>query len=101
MTIGFDPNEVIEDTTATVEILKAVLSDTYGPQIGLKVKVIGGEHDGHTFMDYSSRDETTGNVKDNRAQVGGVPARSSFPARSPMGGHACPWGVAMSEEPQT
>ncbi len=64
MTIGFDPNEVIDDTTATVEILKAVLSDTYGPQIGLKVKVIGGEHDGHIFMDYSSRDETTGNVKE-------------------------------------
>ncbi len=64
MAIGFDPKEVIEDTTATVEILKAVLNDTYGPQLGLKVKVVGVEHNGHTFMDYSSRDETTGNVKD-------------------------------------
>jgi hypothetical protein len=64
MTLGFTPNKVIDDTTATVEILKAELNDTYGPQLGLKVKVIGGEHDGHTFMDYSSRDETTGNIKD-------------------------------------
>lgn len=64
MGIGFDPKEVIDDTTATVEILKAVLTDTYGPQLGLSLKVVGGEHDGHTFMDYSSRDETTGNVKD-------------------------------------
>jgi len=64
MTLAFDKNEVIEDTTATVEILDAKLNDTYGPQLALKVKVIGGEHDGHTFMDYSSRDETTGNIRE-------------------------------------
>jgi len=64
MGIGFDKNEVIEDTTATVEILDAKLNDTYGPQLALKVKVIGGEHNGHTFMDYSSRDETTGNIRE-------------------------------------
>ena len=64
MGIAFDPKRLIPDTNATVEILKAVLSDAYGPQLGLYVKVVGGEHDGHTFMDYSSRDETTGNVKD-------------------------------------
>ena len=64
MAIGFDRNDVIEDTTATVEFLKAELNDVYGPQLGLKVKVIGGEHDGHTFMDYCSRDETTGNIKE-------------------------------------
>jgi hypothetical protein len=38
-------------------------ADTYGPQIGLKLKVVGGEHDGHTFMDYANRDEDTGQVK--------------------------------------
>ena len=38
-------------------------ADTYGPQIGLKLKVVGGAHDGHTFMDYANRDEDTGQVK--------------------------------------
>jgi hypothetical protein len=35
----------------------------YGPQIGLKLKVVGGEHDSHTFMDYANLDEDTGQVK--------------------------------------
>jgi hypothetical protein len=64
MAIGFDKNEVIEDTTATVEFLEAGLNDAYGLQLACKVKVDGGEHDGHTFMDYSSRDETTGNIRE-------------------------------------
>jgi hypothetical protein len=38
-------------------------ADTYGPQIYLKLKVVGGEHDGHQFNDYSNRDEDTGQVK--------------------------------------
>lgn len=36
---------------------------TYGPQIYLKLKVVGGEHDSHTFMDYANRDEDTGQIK--------------------------------------
>jgi hypothetical protein len=38
-------------------------ADTYGPQIYLKLKVVGGEHDGHQFNDYSNRDEDTGQIK--------------------------------------
>ncbi len=46
-----------------LEVLAADKADTYGPQIYLKLKVVGGEHDGHTFNDYSNRDENTGQVK--------------------------------------
>jgi hypothetical protein len=61
--IGFAPKEVIPPEVCRLEILNADKSDTYGPQIYLKVKVVGGEHDGHQFNDYSSRDEDTGQVK--------------------------------------
>jgi hypothetical protein len=46
-----------------LEVLAADKAETYGLQIGLKLKVIGGEHDGHTFMDYANRDEDTGQIK--------------------------------------
>jgi hypothetical protein len=46
-----------------LEVLSAETADTYGPQIGLKLKVMGGEHEGHTFMDYANRDEDTGQIK--------------------------------------
>jgi hypothetical protein len=29
----------------------------------LKLKVVGGEHDGHQFNDYANRDEDTGQIK--------------------------------------
>ncbi len=61
--IGFAPKEVIAPEVCRLEILDADKSDTYGPQIYLKLKVLGGEHDGHQFNDYSSRDENTGQVK--------------------------------------
>ena len=61
--IGFAPKEVIPLEVCRLEILDADKSDTYGPQIYLKLKVVGGEHDGHVFNDYSSRDEDTGQVK--------------------------------------
>jgi hypothetical protein len=61
--IGFAPKEVIPPEVCRLEILDADKSDTYGPQMYLKLKVVGGEHDGHTFNDYSSRDEDTGQVK--------------------------------------
>src|SRR5215213_8188753 len=38
-------------------------TETYGPQIYLKLKVVGGEHDGHQFNDYANRDEDTGQIK--------------------------------------
>ncbi len=61
--VGFAPKEVIPPEVCRLEILDADKSDTYGPQMYLKLKVVGGMHDGHTFNDYSSRDENTGQVK--------------------------------------
>ena len=61
--IGFAPKEIIPQEVCRLEVLSAETADTYGPQIGLKLKVVGGEHDGHSFMDYANRDEDTGKVK--------------------------------------
>ena len=61
--IGFAPKEIIPQEVCRLEVLSAGTADTYGPQIGLKLKVVGGEHEGHTFMDYANRDEDTGQVK--------------------------------------
>ncbi len=61
--IGFAPKEVIEQQVCRLEVLTADKAETYGPQIGLKLKVVGGEHDGHIFTDYANRDEDTGQIK--------------------------------------
>src|SRR5918998_548995 len=61
--ISFAPNEVIPQEVCCLEVLAAEKAETYGPQIGLKLKVVGGEHDGHTFTDYANRDEDTGQIK--------------------------------------
>ncbi len=61
--IGFAPKEVIPQEMCRLEVPAADKADTYGPQIYLKLKVVGGEHDGHTFTDYANRDEDTGQIK--------------------------------------
>ena len=61
--IGFEPKEVIEPQVCRLEILAAEKAEAYGLQIGLKLKGVGGEHNGHTFMDYANRDEVTGQIK--------------------------------------
>ena len=61
--ISFAPKKVITPQNCRLEVLAAEKAETYGLQIGLKLKVVGGEHDGHTFMDYASRDEDTGQIK--------------------------------------
>jgi hypothetical protein len=61
--IGFAPKEMIPPKVCRLEVLDADKADTYGPQIYLKLKVVGGEHDGHTFTDYANRDEDTGQIK--------------------------------------
>jgi hypothetical protein len=61
--IGFAPKEVIPQEVCRLEILAAEKAETYGLQIALKLKVMGGEHDGHTFTDYANRDEDTGQIK--------------------------------------
>jgi hypothetical protein len=61
--IGFAPKEIIPPEVCRLEILAADKAETYGLQIGLKLKVLGGEHDGHMFTDYCNRDEDTGQIK--------------------------------------
>ena len=61
--IGFAPKEVIPQGVHRLEVLAADKADTYGPQIYPKLKVVGGEHDGHTFTAYANRDEDTGRIK--------------------------------------
>ncbi len=61
--IGFAPKEIIPQEVCRLEVMAADKADTYGPQIYLKLKVVGGEHDSHQFNDYSNRDEDTGQVK--------------------------------------
>src|SRR5215213_2086376 len=61
--ISFAPKEVIPPQVCRLEVLAADKAEAYGLQIGLKLKNIGGEHDGHTCMDYANRDEDTGQVK--------------------------------------
>ena len=63
MDIGFAPKEVIASQVCRLEIMAAEKAEAYGLQIGLKLKVVGGEHDGHTFADYANRDEDTGQIK--------------------------------------
>jgi hypothetical protein len=61
--IGFAPKEVIPQEVCRLEVLVTDKAETYGPQIALKLKVMGGEHHGHTFTDYANRDEDTGQIK--------------------------------------
>jgi hypothetical protein len=61
--IGFAPKEVIPPQVCRLEVLAADRAETYGLQIALKLKIVGGEHDGHRFTDYANRDEDTGQIK--------------------------------------
>jgi hypothetical protein len=61
--VGFAPKELIPQEVCQLEVLAAEKAETYGLQIALKLKVISGEHDGHTFTDYANRDEDTGQIK--------------------------------------
>ncbi len=61
--IGFAPKEVIPPEVCRLEVLAADKAEAYGLQIGLKLKIVGAEHDGHTFTDYANRDEDTGQIK--------------------------------------
>ena len=63
MEIGFEPKEIIEPQVYRLNVLAADKAEDYGLQIGLKLKVAGGEHNGYTVMDYANRDEVTGQIK--------------------------------------
>ena len=59
----FAPKEVIQPRYHQLEVLSVEKNETYGPQVSFKVKVVGGEHDGFTLIDYATRDENTGQIK--------------------------------------
>ena len=61
--IGFEPKEIVEPQVCRLKVLAADKAEDYGLQIGQKLKVVGGKHDGHTFTDYANRDEVTGRIK--------------------------------------
>jgi len=61
--IGFAPKEIIPQEVCRLEVIAADKAETYGLQIGLKLKVVGGERDGYTFTDYANRDGDTGQIK--------------------------------------
>src|SRR5215212_11329473 len=59
----FAPKEIIPPGYQQLEILSVENTEQYGPQVAFKNKVIGGEYDGYTFVDYATRDEDTGQIK--------------------------------------
>ena len=61
--IAFAPKEVIEPQVCRLAVLAADKAEAYGLQIALKLKIVGGEHDGYIFTDYANRDEDTGQIK--------------------------------------
>jgi hypothetical protein len=86
--IGFAPKEIIPQEVCRLEVMAADKADTYGPQIYLKLRVMGGEHDGFQFNDYSNRDEDTGQIKQ------GSKAWSIFEACLGQGFHKRP-GISL------
>jgi hypothetical protein len=76
MEISFAPKEVILPQVCRLEVLAADKAEAYGLQIGLKLKIVGGEHDGHTFTDYANRDEDTGQI--NQASKPGPSSRRAW-----------------------
>jgi hypothetical protein len=60
--VQFMERELIEPGHQVLEVLSAEKTETYGPQVAFRFKVVGGEHDGYTFTDYATRDEDTGHI---------------------------------------
>ena len=58
----FMEKELMEPGNQVLEVLSAEKTETYGPQVAFRFKVVGGEHDGYIFTDYATRDEDTGNI---------------------------------------
>jgi hypothetical protein len=58
----FAPKETIESGNQRLEVLSVEKTETYGPQLAIKLRVVGREHDDYTFTDYASRDEDTGRI---------------------------------------
>jgi len=60
--VQFMEKELIEPGNQRLEVLSVEKTETYGPQVAIKLRVVGGEHDDYTFTDYASRDEDTGRI---------------------------------------
>lgn len=60
--IKFFPKEIIDDGNYRLEVLSVEKTETYGPQIAIKVRVLDGGNDGYKFMDYANRDKDTGDI---------------------------------------
>jgi ribosomal protein S5 len=60
--VQFMERELIEPGNQVLEVLSVEKTETYGPQVAFRFKVVGGEHDGYTFTDYATRDEDTGAI---------------------------------------
>ena len=58
----FAPKEIIESGNQRLEVLSVEKTEAYGPQLAIKLRVVGGERDDYIFTDYASRDEDTGNI---------------------------------------
>ncbi len=58
----FAPKVTIEPGNQRLEVISVEKTETYGPQLAIKLRVVGGEHDDYTFTDYASRDEDTGRI---------------------------------------
>lgn len=61
--IGFAPKEIVPPEVARLEVMAADKAEEYGLQIALKLKIVGGDHDSHSFTDYANRDDATGQIK--------------------------------------
>jgi hypothetical protein len=60
--VQFMEKELIEPGIQRLEVLSVEKTETYGPQLAIKLRVVGGDHDDYTFTDYASRDEDTGRI---------------------------------------
>ena len=69
----FAPKEIIPPGYQQLEILSVEKTEQYGPQVAFKNKVIGGKYDGYIFVDYASRDEDTGQIKQGTKAWGNPP----------------------------
>jgi hypothetical protein len=58
----FAPKVTLEPGNQRLEVISVEKTETYGPQLAIKLRVVGGEHGDYTFTDYANRDEDTGRI---------------------------------------
>ena len=73
MEIGFEPKKIIEPQVYRLNVLAADKAEDYGLQIGLKLKVAGGEHNGYTL--WTTPTEMRSRARSSRAPRLGASSR--------------------------